>query len=138
MKEIVTYLKFDGNCREVMEFYAKCLEAELQLTPYSQMPGELPKPLSEAKERIMHARLTKRFILLMASDIMPGMPLQQGNNFSVSITCESLEEIKKLFTALSENGTVTMPLQDMFWGAHFGMLKDRFGINWMLNFEYSK
>jgi PhnB protein len=135
MKEIVTYLNFDGNCREAMEFYKKCLGAELYLMPFSEAPGDFPK---EAKDRIMHARLTKGSTLLMASDTMPGMPFQQGNNFSVSMQCESLQEIERLFTALGEKGKVTMPLQDTFWGARFGMLRDQFGIHWMFNFEHPK
>jgi len=73
---------------------------------------------------------------LMASDTMPGMPFQQGNNFSVSVSCESLQEIERLFTAIGVNGKVTMQLQDTFWGARFGMLTDQFGIHWMFNFEH--
>ncbi len=138
MKEILTYLTFDGNCRAAMEFYAKGLGAELMMMPFSQMPGEASPAIAAAGDRIMHARISKGHTLLMASDGMPGMPFQQGNNFSVSITCESLDEIKQLFAALGENGTVTMPLQDQFWGAHFGMLKDQFGIHWMFNYEYPK
>jgi PhnB protein len=135
MKEISTYLTFDGSCREAMKFYAKCLGAELQLMPFSEGPGEVPK---EAGDRILHAKLTKGLAVLMASDTMPGMPLQRGNNFSVSINCESLQEIEELFTALGEKGKVSMPLQDAFWGARFGMLTDQFGINWMFNFEKPK
>ena len=86
----------------------------------------------------MHARLTKGQAVLMASDTTPGMPYQQGNNFSININCESLAEIERLFTAFSEKGKVTVPLQDTFWGARFGMLTDQFGVNWMFNFELSK
>jgi PhnB protein len=135
MKAIATYLTFDGNCREAMAFYKECMGAELNITPFSDMPGDYPE---SAKDRVMHARLTKGSAMLMASDTMPGMPFQQGNNFSVSVDCESLQEIEKLFTALSEKGQVKMALHDAFWGARFGMLKDRFGINWMLNFETPK
>lgn len=135
MKEVVTYLKFDGNCREAMSFYGKCLGAKLDLMPFSQAPGECP---GGAKDRIMHSKLTKGAVILMASDTMPGMPFQQGNNFSVSIQCESLQEIESFFTAISENGKVTMPLQDTFWGARFGMLVDQFGVQWMFNFEHPK
>ncbi len=77
---------------------------------------------------IAHARLTKEAPILMASDAMPGMPFTQGNNFSVSINCESLSEIERLFTALGEKGKVVVALQDMFWGAHFGMLTDRLDV----------
>lgn len=141
MKEIATYLTFDGNCRQAMTFYEKCLGADLHLMTFAEMPSDLPgeakgaKDKKDAKDRIMHAKLTKGAAVLMASDTMPGMPFQQGNNFSVSINCESLQEIEKLFTALSEKGKVTMPLQDTFWGAHFGMLMDQFGIHWMFNFD---
>jgi PhnB protein len=135
MKDFTAYLTFDGNCREAMTFYAKCLGAELSLMPFSEMKENFPK---EAKDRIMHARLTKGSPTLMASDTMPGMPFQQGNNFSISVNCESVQEIESLFTAIGENGKVTMPLQETFWAARFGMLTDRFGINWMFNFEQPK
>jgi PhnB protein len=133
MKSITTYLAFDGSCLQAMTFYEKCLEAELELKSFAEMPGDFPK---EAKDRIMHARLTKGSeTLLMASDGMAGRPLQRGNNFSVAIACESLDEIERLFTAFAENAKVTMPLHDAFWGSRFGMLTDQFGINWMFNFE---
>ncbi|SPE39931.1 conserved hypothetical protein [Candidatus Sulfopaludibacter sp. SbA3] len=137
MTEVVTYLNFDGNCRQAMEFYAKCLGGELQLMPFSEIPGDNPQ-MKAAGDRIMHARLSKGFTVLMASDTMPGMPFQQGNNFSVSIGCESLEEIEAFFAAVGEGGTVTMPLQDQFWGARFGMIKDQFGIHWMFNYYLPK
>lgn len=136
MTEAVTYLNFDGNCREAMKFYVRCLGGELSLMPFSQVPGQnIPK---EAKDRIMHARITKGSkILLMASDTMPGMgaPFQKGNNFWISLQCGSAEEVDRLFNALSEKGNVVMPVQQTFWSARFGMLTDQFGINWMFNFE---
>ncbi len=140
MKEITAYLMFDGQCREAMTFYAHCMGAELQMQDYSQAPGGAPTEVRSAKERIMHSKLTKNGAMLMASDTMPGAEHKAGDNFmgenfSVAIGCDSEEEIDRLFQALGEGGTVTMPLQDMFWGARFGMLKDRFGINWMLNYD---
>ena len=136
MKEIITYLNFDGNCREAMTFYERCLGGELHMASFADQPGgNVPK---EAKDRIMHAKLTKGFATLMASDTMPGMPFKQGNNFSICLSPESVQETDKLFNALSENGRITMPLQDTFWGARFGMLTDQFGINWMVNFEKPK
>jgi PhnB protein len=146
MKELVTYLNFDGNCREATTFYAKCLGGDLTLTPFSEMPGNHPP---EAKDRIMHARLTKKETgkeLLMASDTMPGMPFQQSAGFSISIMSESAEEVDRLFAALGEGGKPGMPVADQsqwsghaapdqsqwsghaapdqFWGARFGMLTD--------------
>jgi PhnB protein len=132
MKELTTYLTFDGNCREAMKFYAKCLGAELELMSFSDAPMEVPK---ESKDRIMHAKLTKGSAVLMASDTMPGMPFQQGNNFSIAVSCESAQETERLFTAFGENGKVTMVLHETFWAARFGMLTDQFGINWMFNLD---
>ena len=135
MKEIATYLNFNGNRRDAMKFYERCLGGELHMMPFSEVPGNYPP---EAKDRIMHARLTNGPAVLMASDTMPGMPFQQGTNFAIAVQCQSQEEIEKLFNAISEKGKVTMPLQDTFWGARFGMLTDQFGINWMFNFEKPK
>jgi PhnB protein len=130
VKELTTYLNFDGNCREAMTFYSKCLGVELQVMDF---------PEHQNNNRVMHARLSKGVApILMASDTQPGQPVAVLNSFSVAIACESMEEIQKLFAALGENGKVTMPLQDTFWGAHFGMLTDQFGINWMFNFDKPK
>jgi PhnB protein len=130
MKEINAYLTFNGNCREAMTFYAKCLGAELQTMPFSEMPGNAPK---EAGNRLAHARITKGATVLMASDNLPGMAFQAGNNFSVSLTCESTQEVDSLFAALSENGSVKMAPQETFWAQRYSMFTDQFGIHWMLN-----
>ena len=135
MKELTPYLNFDGNCREAMTFYAKCLGAELSMTPASE------EHCGEALAKtgwIMNAMLTKGSPILMASDTEPGRQFQPAAGFSIVIACESLEEIQRLFAEMGENGTVTMPLQDMFWGGHFGMLVDQFGIKWMFNFDRPK
>lgn len=134
MKEVNAYLNFDGNCREAMRFYASCFGADLQLLPFSQAPaaGGQPAP-KEAQDRIMHARLVKGPVTLMASDTMPGMPFQQGNNFWIALNCESVPEVDTLFAKLGEKGKVVMPLQETFWAGRFGMLTDQFGIGWMLN-----
>ncbi len=138
MKAINTYLVFDGKCREAVEFYKKCMGAELSLMPWSEAPSELGITAADAKDRVMHATLTKGFTILMAADTLPGHAYQPGNNFSVCIECESSAEEESLFAALGEGGTVRMPLQDMFWGSRFGTLTDRFGINWMFSFALPK
>ena len=135
MKGMVTYLNFDGNARDAMQFYARCLEAELLLMPFSDANVDAPQ---EARDRTMHAKLTKGSCVLMASDIMPGMPFQRGNNFYICHNCESLEETERVFAALGEKGKVTMPLQDTFWGARFGLITDQFDVNWMFNFEKTR
>jgi len=138
MASVATYLTFDGNCRQAMEFYRACFAAELYLLPYSEAPVESFRQVECASERVLHSKLQKGSELLMAWDAIPGTPFVRGNNFSVYVEGESLEETERLFAALSENGTVTMPLQNTFWGARFGTLTDQFGIQWMLNFALSK
>ena len=132
MTNFYNYLHFDGNCRQAMEFYAKCLDADLQVMPFSSGPADMPKEMKEA-DLVLHARLTQGSAIIMASDCAPGTALQQGNNFAISVDCESRAEVDKLFASLGEKGKVCMPVQDMFWGDYFGMLTDQFGINWMFN-----
>lgn len=137
MKSVNTYLMFNGNCRAAVTFYAKALGVEAEIMTFADVPGQG----SEAdKDRIMHASLPKgsKTPFLMASDTMPNQPHTSGNNFSITINCESKEEIERLFKNMSEGGQVTMGLQDTFWGAHFGMLTDKFGVNWMFNYELPK
>jgi len=86
----------------------------------------------------MHARLAKGPVVIMASDPHDGTSPNQGNNFFLNLNCDSLEEIERLFNAVGKNGKVLLPLQDMFWGARFGMLTDQFGVNWMFSFELEK
>ena len=129
MKSFDPYLNFDGNTREAMEFYQKCLGAELTIQTF----GEAKAPFPGMEDRIMHARLVSGPAVLMASDAMPGKPITVGNNVWVNQDCESVDEIERLFKAFGEGGKVVMPLADQFWGARFGMLTDRFGINWMFN-----
>lgn len=137
MKEFNTYLNFNGNCRQVMEFYAKCLDADLQVMPYSEGPADMPKEMKDA-DKVLHARLSKGTQVIMASDCPPGKPVREGNNFAISINCESRQEVDKLFSSLGEKGQVIMPASDMFWGAYFGMVTDQYGVNWMFNFETPK
>jgi len=137
MKALETYIIFDGHCHQAMEFYNKCLGGVLYLSTYGEMPGgNVDK---QYKDWILHARLTIKTAVLMASDRHPGSDkIRQGDNFFVSIACESVPEAEKHFKALSENGTVEMPLQETFWAERFGMLTDQFGIKWMFNFEKPK
>jgi PhnB protein len=130
-----TYLNFDGNCRAAMTFYGRCLEAEPNFTPFSAGPPEISSMAKGAPDRILHAELSTGPVTLMASDTLPGMPFHQGNNFSICLDCESQVEMERVFTALGENGEITMPMHEAFWGGRFGMLTDQFGTSWMFSFR---
>ncbi|MBF0522257.1 MAG: VOC family protein [Candidatus Omnitrophica bacterium] len=137
MKNINAYLIFNGNCRQAMEFYQECLGGVLYTMPYSAMPGAENIP-QECQDWVLHARLTIKSVVLMASDTRPGVAITQGNNFFVSVSCESIEETERIFNCLSENGKITTPLAETFFARRFGMLTDQFGIHWMFNLEKPK
>jgi PhnB protein len=132
-----TYLTFNGNCEEAFTFYKSVFGGEFT---YIGRFGEMPdtKDVPEAdRNKIMHVGLPIGNSILMGSDTGGewSSHYQQGNNFSISITAESKEEADQIFNALSESGQVTMPLNTTFWGDYFGMLTDKFGINWMMSFN---
>jgi len=135
MKAINPYLNFDGKAREAMTFYAGCLGAELSVQSFSDA-GMDAAPGTE--DRTIHARLSRGDAVLMASDTQPGMPYTQGNTVFVSVECDSLDEIERVFKAFSDGAQVLMELQDTFWGARFGMLTDRYGVGWMFNYTLPK
>ena len=134
MKAIQAYLTFNGNCREAMNFYTDALDADLQIMDAEGAPGVA----EEHADKVLHAKLQKGDAIFMASDNMSMPQVKFGDNFSMSIDCENTDEQDRFFEALKEGGNVTMPLQDVFWGARFGMLVDKFGVKWMFNFDYAK
>ncbi len=89
----------------------------------------------ELKDKIMHARLQFGDTLIMFSDMMGDNEADAGSMISLSIECDSVEQLEKVFPKMAEVGKITMPLQDQFWGARFGMLTDKYGIHWMFNCE---
>ena len=134
MAQIVAYVFFDGNCREAMTFYKECLGGELFMQAVGDTPAASQMP-ADAKQKIMHAALKNDGFEIMASDWMDGQGFVRGNSISLSMHCGSEEEIKHLFSNLSAGGKIKAPLADQFWGATFGMLTDKFGIDWMLNYD---
>src|ERR1041385_2373279 len=133
MKAINPYLNFDGRTREAMEFYAKALGAKLEImtNKESGMPGP-------GEDRIMHAKLGSGATVIMASDSQQGMPVNMGNNVWISVAGSAVAEQDKPFSGISDGGTVVMPLAEQFWGARFGMVKDKFGLGWMFNCQLGK
>ena len=113
---------------------------------YGDMPGcdDLPadKQIPESdKGKIMHVALPiGDNSVLMGTDILEsrGDKFETGSNFSISIGAESREEADRLFNGLSEGGKVEMPLQNTFWGGYFGMFEDKFGIQWMINYDQNQ
>lgn len=138
MKPLIPYLFFNGNCREAMNFYQQCFGGKLELMPYSNAPEAMQNACGNgAKDQIMHSSLTNDSFMLMASD-WPDGKANQGNNISLNIQCETIDEIENLFKKLSVEGKITQPLSDTFWDSRFGMLIDKYDIHWMLNCPLTK
>jgi PhnB protein len=133
MPQLNAYLAFDGTCAEAMKFYARVLDAKLDaLITYGQMPSDEPAPPEHA-DRIMHAYLVHKDFALMAGDSPPGVPHQGIQGVTMTLTYPTAAEGQRVFAALLEGGSVTMPLGETFWAESFGMLVDRFGTPWAVN-----
>ena len=135
MNAMTPYLNFDGKTGEAMKFYQACLGGELNIQTFKDAHMDQGDP--RLADRVVHAVLRNGKATLMASDTQPGHPFQQGNNLWVNVDC-SVNELDEFYRKLIEGGKVHMEPQDTFWGARFGMLTDRFGVNWMFNSEKPK
>ncbi|WP_443936543.1 VOC family protein [Pedobacter sp. MW01-1-1] len=141
MASVNPYLTFNGNCEEAFTFYKSVFGGEFPyIGKFKDMPpmeGQPPVSAEEG-EKIMHVSLPiSAETILMGSDCSEtfGQKANFGDNFSISINTDSKEEADKLFDGLSAGGKVNMPMNQTFWGAYFGMFTDKFGINWMVNFD---
>lgn len=129
------YLALDGRCKEAFEFYEKCLGGKIvAMIGYGDTPAREHVPANTGA-RIMHARLVLGDQVLMGCDAHPEMPYDGIRGNDVAVQVETPAEAERLFAALSEGGTVQMPIGETFWAARFGMLTDRFGVPWMINCE---
>ncbi|WP_027376414.1 VOC family protein [Kaistella palustris] len=140
MAIINAYLTFDGNCEEAFNFYRSVFGGDFPMVgKFGDMPPQegMPPLSAELKDRVMHMTLPiSAETVLMGSDTMPGLHEHRiGNNISLSVNTDSREEADRIFTGLSEGGKVTMPLEETFWGAYFGMFTDKFGISWLINYD---
>lgn len=134
MSSLNIYLNFAGNTEEAFTYYKSVFNtAFLELKRFSDTPYGNTLPEDE-RHKVMHVALPVGNILLMGTDTLSsqGHNLVLGNNFSINIDAENQAEADRLFAALSQNGKVTMPMQDTFWGGYFGMCIDAFGIQWMV------
>lgn len=131
------YLNFPGTCEEAMNTYAKVLGGEIvAMLAYGDMPGDHPVP-EDMRKKIAHARLIVGDQVLMASDSGPDRfkPMQ---GVSVTLNIPEPGEADRVFDALVDGGNAIMPMEETFWAHKFGVLVDRFGIQWMVNCEKPK
>lgn len=141
MATVNVYLNFPGNCEEAFLFYKSVFGGEFPYVGrFKDMPPQegMPPLPDEMANGIMHISLPiSAETTLMGSDTggewAPGYV--QGNNFSISVNTKDQAEAERLFNGLAEGGTVVMPAAPTFWSPYFGMLTDRFGVNWMVSLE---
>lgn len=131
---INAYLTFDGRCQEAFTFYEKCLKGKIvAVHTHRGTPMESEMP-ADWLDKVMHITLAVGDQLLMGSD-SPPQYYQAPSGFSVSLNISTSEEAEQVFSALSVNGIVKMPITETFWATRFGMLVDQYGIPWMINCE---
>ena len=135
MPKVNAYLNFNGNCEEAFLFYQSVFGGEfLYLGRYKDVPAsdrQIFPPGND--EKIMHVSLpVSKETMLMGCD-SPGEETITGNNISLTINTDNKEEADRIFKGLSAGGEIRMAMSQTFWGAYFGVLTDRFGINWMIS-----
>lgn len=135
--QLFASLRFnDKKCVEAMNFYKNALGGELEFmyAKDSPMATEFPP---EGQDLVMHSTLKNGSWTLVGSDMMRDKAVQ-GDAVGIMMECESEEFARSAFAKLSEGGEVFMPLEDMFWGALYGMVTDKYGVEWSLNFTKPK
>jgi PhnB protein len=130
--QIAPYLNFKGDCEAAFTFYAQCLGAQLgAIFRYggTALAGQVPPDWAD---KVMHADLTLGDLRIMGADVAP-VGYEEPKGFSLSIQLESATDAERIFHELATEGNVGMPLEKTFWAERFGMVRDRFGIPWMIN-----
>ncbi len=131
MVRLHPYLHFVGNAAEAMQFYHGIFGGKLDVTTYAQ--GHMSQVPAD-DNKIMHAVLeVENGVSFMASDAPANMPIQQGETVTMSLSGDDQATLQGYWDKLADGATITMPLEKAPWGDTFGMLKDKFGIEWMVN-----
>ncbi|CAI8705575.1 PhnB protein [Pseudomonas sp. IT-P253] len=133
--KINPYLIFNGDCKTAFTFYAQSLPGQIEvMMTFGESPAREHVP-ADLHNLIIHTRLLVGDQAIMGSDTTPDRPTDEMSGCSISLNVDSIAEAERVFAALSEDGSVKMPLEATFWAARFGMLVDRFGVSWMVNCE---
>jgi PhnB protein len=142
MASINPYIHFNGNAEEAFTFYKSVFGGEFAMLARFKDFSNPEHPVAEHEaNKIMHIALPiGKSSVLMGSDTpeFMGKHNENENRSKISINAESKEEADKLFNGLSENGKIEMPIADSPWGSYFGMFRDKYGIEWMVNFDSQK
>ena len=138
MALINPYINFNGNAEEAFNFYKSVFGGEFEQIMRFKDLSSPENPISENEaNKIMHIALPIGNNILMANDVPESMGSvnENENRSKISISAESKDEADKLFNSLSAGGTIEMPIQDSPWGSYFGMFRDKYGIEWIVDFD---
>ena len=124
------YINFNGNCREAIEFYKDALGGEIL---YVQSYGDSPMKGMGPDDAVMHCTLKVGDSHIMACDNPEGQSSGDSGKISLAIGSNDPTGADAMFDKIADGGNVTMPMQETFWAARFGMVTDKFGVNWMFN-----
>jgi PhnB protein len=131
--QLEPYLFFHGRCEEALNFYKQCLGGEISdINRYEGSPMA-DQVDADFRNKVMHANFRAGDVRFMASDGRPGSPPDGNDDIALCLATSDGAEGQRVFEALSNGGNVEMPLGDAFWGGKFGMLTDKFGVQWMVN-----
>lgn len=138
MATINPYINFNGNAEEAFDFYKSVFGGEFgSVVRFKDLESpEFPVAENEAN-KIMRITLPIGGNILIANDVpeVLGRVSEDENRSKISVTAESREEADKIFTGLTQDGTIEMPLGESPWGTYFGMFRDKFGIEWTVEFD---
>lgn len=139
MATINPYIHFNGNAEEAFKFYKSVFSGEFaRVVRFKDMPIPGLSVSENEANKIMHIALPiGKNSMLMGSDTpeFMGRHNENENRSKISISAESKEEADKIFNGLSAGGKVEMPMADSLWGSYFGMFRDKYGIEWMVDFN---
>jgi PhnB protein len=132
---IQVYLYFNGNCRDALEFYEKAFETEKpKIMLYGEAPASGFPMTDDLKKLVLNASITIKGSEIMMSDVPPGKPFTNGDNFSLTVMSDDKNDIRTMFDRIKDGGEVQMELQETFWSKLYGSATDKFGISWQLNY----
>jgi len=132
--QINSYLNFNGECEAAFKFYEKVLGGKIEMMmAFAGSPMEKDVPAGW-ENKIVHARMTVGNNVLMGSDGASNHYTKPGG-FAVNVNVDDPAEAERIYKALSEKGTVHMPLGQTFWAKRFAMFADQYGTPWMINCE---
>lgn len=140
MSTLNAHIAFNGNCEEAFDFYSKVFGTQVDMVMRNkEIPADVPSPAGESEaDKILHISLPIGDKCMLMGCDMPAAfgEATRGNSFNISISTDSEEQTEKYYNGLLEGGKVNMPLDKTFWGAYFGMVVDKYGVQWMISYDY--